>query len=331
MRGFLEGCRHFIGIDGCHLKGHFGGVLLSAVSIDANSGIYPLALCICEIENNESLGFFLSLLRDFLGDVDPVIFMSDKQKDILNALEKHWPNARTRYCVRHVYANFIQKISGIHLRNLFWAMSKASNRVDFVAAMGKVFNAWLGDNKELPILSLLEMYRMRVMKRMQCRFQAGTDWVTPLPPVVHKKINRLTESVRCVEVVYCRSNEFEISGVPCVHAVSCLLHMNVKNFKEHVDEKLRILMYMQTYAYMIHHVPDKCTWLDVNDEKLWPPYKHAKSGRPAKARKRDPTEEPKNKRVSTHRCNFCNALEHNKRSCKDNPTTGHNVFKTMEL
>ena len=43
---FLNGCRPFIGIDGCHLKGKYGGVLLAAVAADANKGIVPLALSV---------------------------------------------------------------------------------------------------------------------------------------------------------------------------------------------------------------------------------------------------------------------------------------------
>ncbi|KAK3229525.1 hypothetical protein Dsin_001406 [Dipteronia sinensis] len=46
--------RPFIGVDGCHLKGPFGGVLLLAMSLDANSGLFPLAICICEKETNNS-------------------------------------------------------------------------------------------------------------------------------------------------------------------------------------------------------------------------------------------------------------------------------------
>ena len=29
--GFIHGCRSFVGLDGCHLKGKFNGVLLSAL------------------------------------------------------------------------------------------------------------------------------------------------------------------------------------------------------------------------------------------------------------------------------------------------------------
>ncbi|KAK3223498.1 hypothetical protein Dsin_010523 [Dipteronia sinensis] len=40
--GFFEGCRPFIGVDGCHLKRPFGEVLLPAVSLDANNGLFPI-------------------------------------------------------------------------------------------------------------------------------------------------------------------------------------------------------------------------------------------------------------------------------------------------
>ncbi|KAK2659995.1 hypothetical protein Ddye_006528 [Dipteronia dyeriana] len=48
--GFIEGCRLFIGIDGCHLKGLSGEVLLSAIALDANNGIFFNAFCIREGE-----------------------------------------------------------------------------------------------------------------------------------------------------------------------------------------------------------------------------------------------------------------------------------------
>ncbi|KAL9418402.1 hypothetical protein AB3S75_041252 [Citrus x aurantiifolia] len=54
IRGFFEGCRPMIGVDGCHLKGPYIGVLLTAVSIDANYGIFHLAMCVTETENNDS-------------------------------------------------------------------------------------------------------------------------------------------------------------------------------------------------------------------------------------------------------------------------------------
>ncbi|CAI9276461.1 unnamed protein product [Lactuca saligna] len=37
-KGFLAGCRPYIGLDACHLKGKFNGVLAAATSIDGNNG-----------------------------------------------------------------------------------------------------------------------------------------------------------------------------------------------------------------------------------------------------------------------------------------------------
>ena len=48
--GFKEGCKSFIGLDGCHLKGPFEGVLLSAISFDANKMIFSIAICVCKRE-----------------------------------------------------------------------------------------------------------------------------------------------------------------------------------------------------------------------------------------------------------------------------------------
>ncbi|TXG52943.1 hypothetical protein EZV62_022112 [Acer yangbiense] len=116
-KGFLEGCMPFIRIDGCHLKGPYGGVLLSAIALDANSGVYPLAYCICEGEIFLSWSWFLEQLRVFLrySDEKPICFMSDKVS----------------------YGR--QK-----LKNLFWKAAKTADRFEFnklLADIGRAYTA----------------------------------------------------------------------------------------------------------------------------------------------------------------------------------------------
>ena len=53
-RGLLRGCRSFIGFDGCHLKGPYGGVLLSAVALDGNNGLFPVAFAVVESETKDN-------------------------------------------------------------------------------------------------------------------------------------------------------------------------------------------------------------------------------------------------------------------------------------
>ena len=52
--GFLGGCRPFVGLDGCHLKGRFGVQLLSTTAKDGNDNIFPMTLVVVKQENKES-------------------------------------------------------------------------------------------------------------------------------------------------------------------------------------------------------------------------------------------------------------------------------------
>jgi hypothetical protein len=81
-RGFLAGCRPIIFIDGCHLKTKFGGILLTAIGIDPNDCIFPVAFAIVEVENTSSWKWFLTALKQDLGIINtaPWTIMSDKQK-----------------------------------------------------------------------------------------------------------------------------------------------------------------------------------------------------------------------------------------------------------
>lgn len=64
--GFLEGCRPFIGIDGCHLKGPYERVLLCATAVDANFGIFLITFGVAESENEESWGWFVNVLAEHI-------------------------------------------------------------------------------------------------------------------------------------------------------------------------------------------------------------------------------------------------------------------------
>ncbi|KAL3503275.1 hypothetical protein ACH5RR_037724 [Cinchona calisaya] len=61
-KGFKEGCRRVVVVDGCHLRGPHPGVLLIAVVIDPNDYIYPIAYAVVEIENKNSWKWFIEYL-----------------------------------------------------------------------------------------------------------------------------------------------------------------------------------------------------------------------------------------------------------------------------
>ena len=68
--------------EGCHMKTKTGGILLTAVGIDPNDCIYPIAVAVVEVECKESWKWFLNTLKDDLGiqNTYPWTIMTDKQK-----------------------------------------------------------------------------------------------------------------------------------------------------------------------------------------------------------------------------------------------------------
>ena len=79
-RGFLAGCRPIIVLDGCHLKGPFGGQLLCVVGKDGNNDMYPLAYAVCEVESRSSWTWFIETLIEDIWDERTWTWMSDWQK-----------------------------------------------------------------------------------------------------------------------------------------------------------------------------------------------------------------------------------------------------------
>ena len=67
--GFKAGCRKFVCLDGCFLKGAFKGQLLAAIGSNGNNGIYPIAWAVVEVENTSNWTWFVRLLKeDFMMD-----------------------------------------------------------------------------------------------------------------------------------------------------------------------------------------------------------------------------------------------------------------------
>ncbi|KAL0278014.1 UNVERIFIED_CONTAM: hypothetical protein Sradi_7304000 [Sesamum radiatum] len=91
--GFKAGCRPIIGVDGCHLKGPNGGILLTAIGVDPNNNLFPIAHAVVNKECRETWEWFLIILKHDLNIIrqHEYTFMSDKQKGLMQAFEEVFP------------------------------------------------------------------------------------------------------------------------------------------------------------------------------------------------------------------------------------------------
>ncbi|XP_021856243.2 uncharacterized protein [Spinacia oleracea] len=152
--GFMAGCRPILGVDGCHLRGSYPGICLTAVGKDGNNNIFPVAWAVVEVENADTWAWFLDLLvkdldsvKDSLtwvhekeeeGEADKVTYMSDRQKGLLDAFNKVVPNAEIRFCCRHIWANFKLKFPGELYRECFWKAARSSTKWHFDSQMESI-------------------------------------------------------------------------------------------------------------------------------------------------------------------------------------------------
>ncbi|XP_021758656.1 uncharacterized protein LOC110723618 [Chenopodium quinoa] len=139
-KGFLRGCRPLIGVDGTHLKGNYGGILLTAVGLDGNNKIFPIAYAIVGQEDKDSWSFFFWHLLNIVKESSRKhwTIISDRQKGVDLALTQIWPEADRRYCCRHLSRNYKKAFPGPLMYILFWRACNATSFFTFRKAMERL-------------------------------------------------------------------------------------------------------------------------------------------------------------------------------------------------
>ncbi|XP_028095926.1 protein SPT2 homolog [Camellia sinensis] len=123
----------------------------------------------------------------------------------------------------------------------------------------------------------------------------------------------------------CVCRQWEISGLPCKHAVATICHSRI-NIEDFVHPYFSKATYLRANNGMIHPILDHSMWtLIPGDPVQHPPLKRFPR-RPRTSRKRAAHEPSagtsQSKRSSTLRCKWCMQFGHNKRTCQRGPVRG---------
>ncbi|XP_028117573.1 uncharacterized protein LOC114315185 [Camellia sinensis] len=213
-------------------------------------------------------------------------FILDRQKGLVETFVELYPIDH-RYCLRHMYNNFKTKYSGCVLRDLFWKAALTENVHEFNYWMKKIeevdpktgnrkttvewlketgptlwarsnfspkskrdilvnnlsesFNSYILEARELPIISMFEWIRRKLTQRIQVKKARMAKYSGEIYPNIHDKLEKLkVESKNCFATC---------------HAISAI-QINHELPEAYVHEYYSKSRYLDTYAFMIHPVPD---------------------------------------------------------------------------
>ncbi|XP_022861085.1 uncharacterized protein LOC111381527 [Olea europaea var. sylvestris] len=273
-RGFLLGCRHCVSIDGCFLKGKYDGQLLATIGVDTNDRIYPIAYATVEKVNTSSWRWFVMLSEDLaMENRLSITFMSDRQKGLFNVVANLFPKAEHRFCVRHMYQNFFRSgFNGKNLKDCLWGAAKSSHLGSFKYWMSKIESAnekaygWL--MKKLPS----EWSRSHFFDQSKCEMFLNNLCECFNSFVLEDKDKSVLtmEFVVDMENQTCTCRRWQISGIPCLHVIACILDKG-HDIDVYVLELFKVETYMATYKNVINPIKGKELWPESNILMLPPP------------------------------------------------------------
>ncbi|XP_071933232.1 uncharacterized protein [Coffea arabica] len=216
-RGFLAGCRKWIGLDGCFLKGPYGGQLLSAVGMDGDNKMFPLAM------------------------------------SVVGAVRDKLPQVEHRCCVQHLYTNFKQMHRSLVLKDRLWRCARALYMTQFKAEMEMMKQesnnayAWL-DEKDLNTWSMAH-FKTGLdcdLLRMEKNRETMSKHEGLLCPAIFDILEKAKKE-QCMCICYyadtmkyqiccpfgdqfvvdlrsmtCTCRKWQLGGIPCGHAVAAI-------------------------------------------------------------------------------------------------------------
>ncbi|KAK2647879.1 hypothetical protein Ddye_015368 [Dipteronia dyeriana] len=126
-KGWKEGCRPILGLDGCFIKGFHTGQLLTVIGVDPNNHMYLVAYALVESECRDTWSWFLKLLGDDLelNNSYGIVWITDKQKGLIDAIENSFQilnicfvssiftiisKLNTKACFRNSYCVVLQSL-----------------------------------------------------------------------------------------------------------------------------------------------------------------------------------------------------------------------------
>jgi hypothetical protein len=178
----------------------------------------------------------------------------------------------------------------------------------------EVFNSYILEAREFPVLSMLETIFSKIMHRNVAKQKEADTWPGTIFPKIRKKIDKMTEWAKNLGashagngVYHVTSNEYEktynvdmvsrqcdcrrwqLTGIPCHHVIACCRADRLQVDKL-VHSCYSIDTFKKAYAYNLTPLRSRVHWEKMNGPIVHPPIYTKVMGRPKKNRRKTPEE-----------------------------------------
>ncbi|KAE9589170.1 putative transposase, MuDR, plant, MULE transposase domain-containing protein [Lupinus albus] len=236
IHGFLNACRPIIGLDCVPLKSKYLGTLILAAGFDGDGGLYPLAFGVVNEEVDDNWMWFLSEIHNLLEtnaeNMPRLTILSNRQKDIVDAVEINFPTAFHGFCMHYLSESFQNEFNNTVLTNIFWEAACSLTVIEFEtkileiedisqeaatwvrnipphlwaatyfegtrlgnlsAKIAESLNALIVEASGLPIVQMMECIRRKLMLMFNERRESSMQWTSILVPFAEKQVSKAIE------------------------------------------------------------------------------------------------------------------------------------------
>ncbi|KAL4388980.1 hypothetical protein GQ457_09G022140 [Hibiscus cannabinus] len=208
------------------------------------------------------------------------------------------------------------------------------------------FNKMIIDARDKLILTMMEIIRKKMMQRISKKAEAAQKYTGLLCPKIQKKVDTLIEqAARCwpshagalryevafgpsdqhvvdLEAGVCSCRKWDLTGIPCAHAISAMLSIQ-RRPENYVDSCYHRTTQINLYSNYIFPIRGANQWEQVPEMEslpILPPIQRRPTGRPKKKRRKAADEQDngpsRGHRTLEIKCSKCGKPRHNIRSCR---------------
>ncbi|XP_004303589.1 PREDICTED: uncharacterized protein LOC101315165 [Fragaria vesca subsp. vesca] len=209
----------------------------------------------------------------------------------------------------------------------------------------ETFNAFILPTMSKPVISCFEDIKVKLMKKVAARKEKMSKVIDPICPKPREILekNKVKSTTDCIpsgtgspmievdsigggrymvdlQRRKCACRRWDLTGIPCKHAVSAINFMRQKP-EGYVDACYLTKTYMDIYPHTVTPVNGMDMWMPTNEQAILPPQYNRQPGRPKTKRNKEASERNtegglKLGRVQKSlRCRNCGTLGHNIKTC----------------